>query len=196
MKQLIKLIFLAAASVALFGCAHPINMKPNISEIKGEVIATIDKQVGYHISVANMAVEVTTPGGGGDKIRYFPYRDMDAGFYKALSEVFKSVSKIANPKDAAAIDKSGITLLIVPEITTTSSSPSPFTWPPTKFTVTLNCSVLDAKGQSLTNIKVQGEGQAEFEEFKSNFSLSAVRASDDALKKLVKALAASKELRQ
>ena len=196
MKQLIKFMLLAAASVALFGCAHPINMKPNIDAIKGVATAVIDKQVGYHISEANMAVEVTTPGGGGDKVRYFPYRDMDAGFYKALSEVFKGVSKIANPKDAVAIAKSGITVLIVPEITTTSSSPSPFTWPPTKFTVTLNCSVVDANGQNLTSIKVQGEGQAEFDEFKGNFSRSAVRASDDALKKLVQALAASKELRQ
>ena len=152
MKQLIKFIFLAMVCMALFGCAHPINMKPDIGAIKGEATTTIEKEVGYHISEANMAVEVTTPGGGGDKVRYFPYRDMDAGFYKALSEVFKGVRKIMNPKDVAAIAKSGITLLIVPEITTTSSSPSPFTWPPTKFTVTLNCSVVDAKGQNITNI--------------------------------------------
>jgi hypothetical protein len=189
MKQLLKLVLAATACVVLIGCAHPINMKPDLEGVKAVGTKRIDKQVGYHVSDANAALEVTTAGGGGDKVRYFPYRDIEPGFYKALSEVFKGVTKIKNPKDVEEVRKSGATLLIVPEITTTSSSPSPFTWPPTQFTVTLAGSITDAAGQLVRKFSVTGEGKAEFEDFKSNFSLSAVRASNDALAKLVKALA-------
>lgn len=188
-KQLLKLVLAATACVVLIGCAHPINMKPDLDSVKAVGVKRIDKQVGYHISEAQAALEVTTAGGGGDKVRYFPYRDIEPGFYKALSEVFSSVSKIKNLKDSEEVRKSGATLLIVPEITTTSSSPSPFTWPPTQFTVTLVGSVTDAAGKLVRNFSVTGEGKAEFDEFKSNHSMSAVRASNDLMTKLVKALA-------
>ena len=52
----------------------------------------------------------------------------------------------------------------------------------------LNCQLKDVDGKIFDTIRVEGEGQAEFSEFKSNFSLSAVRASNDALQKLVIAL--------
>lgn len=196
MKLLAKLFFSLAACVALFGCAHPISMAPDLASVKGPGAPLINQQVGYHISEASRALEITSAGGGGDKVRYFPYRDMDAGLYKALGEVFKGVNKVSNPKDADALSASGITLLIVPEISTTSSSQSMLTWPPTQFSVMLNCSVVDAKGQHVTAIRVEGNGMAEFSEFKSNFSLAAVRASNDALEKLVKALAESPALRR
>lgn len=193
--QFAKFLFSIATCVALFGCAHPISMTPESTSVSADSSARINKQVGYHISEASRALEVTTAGGGGDKVRYFPYRDMESGLYKALGEVFTGVTKVSNPKDTAAISASGITLLIVPEISTTSSSSSMVTWPPTQFSVMLNCTVVDAKGQNMTTIRVEGNGLAEFSEFKSNFSLAAVRASNDALKKLVKALAESRELR-
>jgi hypothetical protein len=195
MKQFAKLLFSIATCLVLFGCAHPISMNPELSSVAGNSTARINKHVGYYIPEASRALEVITPGGGGDKVRYFPYRDMDAGFYKALGEVFTGVTKVSNPQDAAAISSSGITMLIVPEISTTSSSESMFTWPPTQFSVTLDCKVLDAHGKSITNIKVQGHGQAEFSDFKSNHSLAAGKASTDALQKLVKALAESTESR-
>jgi hypothetical protein len=195
MNQFAKILLSLATCVALFGCAHPISMTPESTPVSRNGAALINKKVGYHISEVSSALEVTTAGGGGDKVRYFPYRDIDAGLYKALGEVFTGVTKVTNPTDIAAISGSGITLLIVPEISTTSSSTSLLTWPPTQFSVFLNCTVVDAKGQSVTNISVQGNGLAEFSEFKSNFSLAAVRASNDALTKLVKALAESKELR-
>ena len=196
MKHFAKFFFSIATCLVLFGCAHPISMNPGLGSVAGaSTTARINKQVGYHISEVSRALEITTAGGGGDKVRYFPYRDMDAGFYKALGEVFTGVTKVSNPQDAAAISASGITLLIVPEISTTSASESLLTWPPTQFSVMLNCTVVDAKGQNVTHIRVEGNGLAEFSEFKSNFSLAAVRASSDALQKLVKALAESKELR-
>ncbi|HSV54884.1 MAG TPA: hypothetical protein VLJ57_22365 [Burkholderiaceae bacterium] len=156
----------------------------------------IDKQVGYYMSDASRALEVTTPGGGGDKVRYFPYRDLEPGLYKALSETFRGVTKIKDPKNTAALKSEGISLLITPEIATNSSSDSLVTWPPTLFTVNLVCAITDGDNKVLQTVRVSGEGRASFSEFKSNFSLAAVRASNDALAKLVKALGDSPELRK
>ncbi len=190
MKSLLNLILGSAVCAALFGCAHPITLNPDLQAIQNKAGAPIDQKVGFYISDASKALEVTTPGGGGDKVRYFPYRDMEAGFYKALSEAYKSVSKTNGPRMTDEMRNAGISLLLVPEITTTSSSSSAFTWPPTQFTVKLAVAVLDSANQLVRTLTVTGEGKAEFDEFKSNFSLSTVRASNDALAKLVAALTA------
>lgn len=189
MSRFAKVLFSLSVCLVLFGCAHPISMNPDLARIEAAGLKVVDMQVGYHISDASKAVEVTTPGGGGDKVRYFPYRDLEPGFYKALGEVFKGVTKIRNPKDTAELQASGISMLIVPEISTSSSSPSLMTWPPTQFTLTLTCSISDASGRPVRKLTVVGDGRAEFDEFKSNFSLSAVRAANDALAKLMAALA-------
>lgn len=183
-------------ALALAACAHPISMSPDLAAVKADGSATlINKSVGYHIPDAARALEVTTAGGGGDKVRYFPYRDLEPGLYKALGERFRVVTRIANPTDAAAVAASGIQLLITPEIRTVSSSDSLLTWPPTQFTVDLTCTVADARGQTVDVIRVSGYGRAEFDEFKTNFSLAAVRASNHALSLLVKALGDSAKLR-
>lgn len=189
----ITFLFLGMAfALALGGCAHPISMAPNLEAIQlaGDK-PVLDKKAGYYMAATAKTLEVTTPGGGGDKVRYFPYRDLEPGLYKALGTVFREVTKIANPADAAEIRSSGIHFLITPEITTNSSSESLFTWPPTVFTVTLVCQIKDAQGATLDSLQVEGRGQAEFSEFTSNFSLAAVRASDDALAKLIVALGKS-----
>ena len=89
MSRFAKLLLSLSVCLVLFGCAHPINMNPDLARIEAAGLKVVDMQVGYHISDASKAVEVTTPGGGGDKVRYFPYRDLEPGFYKALGEVFK-----------------------------------------------------------------------------------------------------------
>jgi hypothetical protein len=181
---------LAAVALALLvgGCAHPINLTADAGAIASAPAATkIERKVGLVITDDQRKREVTTPGGGGDKVSYFPYRDLEAGLYFTLSNAFTSVSRIngsADPKVAA----DGLTLIVVPEITTTSHSPSIVTWPPTIFTVELACTIRDAKDAVVLQFKVQGEGRAEFDEFKSDTSLSAKRASLDALKKLAKTL--------
>ncbi len=197
MKRLTSFIFAVLACVFLFGCAHPINMNPDLAAVTAPVgTKSIPKKVGYYLPESQRALEVTTAGGGGDKVRYFPYRDIEAGFYKALSEAFGSVTKVPNPKDAAALQAGNIAFVILPEITTTSSSQSAFTWPPTQFSIELVCSITDPDGKLVQTVRVSGNGNASFDEFKSNFSLAAVRASNDALAKLVQALGDSPELRK
>lgn len=190
------LAWLAAGLVALslFGCAHPISMSPDLGRLKAEPGARIDRKVGLVVTEADRAMEVTGPGGGGDKVSYFPYRDLEAGLYVALSETFANVTRLAGSADPK-VAAEGLHFVITPRIVTTSYSPSLFTWPPTVFTVELSCKVSDGGGRALTEVRVLGDGRAEFEEFKGDFSLSARRASEDALRKLMKALASASALR-
>ncbi|MBN9410335.1 MAG: hypothetical protein J0H69_14395 [Burkholderiales bacterium] len=193
MKRLFPLGILLLVAATLAGCAHPITMNADLAKLEATAEAPIAKSVGYYLPDALRAVEVTTPGGGGDKVRYFPYRDLEPGFYKALSLAFTSVTKLAQPMEAGP---KGVQLVITPEIRTTSASDGAFTWPPTEFTVTLTCAVHDPAGKPVKTLSVTGDGRATFSEFKSNFSLAAVRASDDALAKLVKALRSDPDLRR
>jgi hypothetical protein len=182
---------------ALTGCAHPIIISPDIGKIEPAATAQpIKKNVAYYIADDVRTKEVITPGGGGDKVSYQPYRDIETAFYKMLTNVFGNVTKLKTPKDMEAISKNNIAYVITPELVTNSSSPSPFTWPPTKFSVDLTCSIADAAGNPVTSKKVSGTGEAEFAEFKADFSLSAKRASQDALLKMQQALSEAPELRK
>lgn len=191
-----RIVLCAALAIIslLTGCAHPISLQSDLAAVIALEPAKINKKAGLSIAEADRGREVITPGGGGDKVSYHPYRDLEVGIYTAMSRVFSSVTKVngvSDPKVAAE----GLQLVVAPSITTNSSSSSAFTWPPTQFSVDLNCKVLDPQGSLVTEIKVSGTGKAEFSEFKSDFSLSAKRAVDDALGQLVKALSESSALR-
>lgn len=181
-------LLLATAVVALGGCAHPISLQSDT----GVLVHTgegkkIDRKVALAVSDAQKSREVITPGGGGDKVSYYPYRDLETGLYVALSETFSGVTRISGPSDAK-LAQEGAGLVFVPEITTNSHSPSLFTWPPTIFLIDIEMAVRTPAGAPVAQLKVQGEGRAEFDEFKSDFSLSAKRAAQDALRKLIKSL--------
>jgi hypothetical protein len=186
-----KRFFLAFASflmvVLATGCAHPISLSGDVAGLGGTGASKIDRKVGLVMNDDLRKREVTSPGGGGDKVSYQPYRDLETGLYVALSESFSGVSRVSGAADPK-VQTDGLQLLVTPSISTTSYSPSLMTWPPTVFTIELACSITDAQNKPVTEVKVQGEGRAEFDEFKGDFSLSAKRASTDALKKLVKAL--------
>jgi hypothetical protein len=76
MKQFITSLVLMSGASWITGCAHPMIIKPDIAAL--EVVGGgqhIDKSVGLYISPANRAKQVTTKGGGGDKVTYHPYED-------------------------------------------------------------------------------------------------------------------------
>lgn len=180
--QTIRLLSSVAAVAFITGCAHPIMISPDISKIERSSDAQpIRKNVGYYISPEIREKEVTTPGGGGDKVSYRPYKDIEMAYYKMLGNVFQSATLLPAPNDMDTIGKREISYIFTLDITTDSSSPSPFTWPPTKFTVNLTSNINDAAGTPVTLISVTGEGQAEFDEFKSDLSLSGKRAAQDAI---------------
>jgi len=175
-------------AVLATGCAHPISLAPNLDKVTGAGKGRIDKKVGLALAEADRARELTTPGGGGDKVSYFPYRDTEPGLYVALSESFAQVMRVSGPADPK-VKAEGLNYIVTPALTTTSYSPSIMTWPPTVFTIEISCRIADAEGKPVTELKVQGEGRAEFDEFKADTSLSARRAVEDALRKLVAAIA-------
>jgi len=195
--RMIKFLASLAAFAALAGCAHPIVVSPDIARIERDAASQpIKKDVAYYIADDVRNREVITPGGGGDKVSYVPYRDIETAFYKMLTNVFGNVTKLKSPTDADAIKKNNIAYVITPTMVTNSSSPSPFTWPPTQFYVELSCDVTDASGKRVMFTKVLGEGKAEFDEFKSDFSLSGKRGTQDALLKMQRALLDAPELRK
>ena len=193
----IRWLGVSVAVIALTGCAHGIVISPDLTTIQASGDAKpIAKNVGYYISDEQRSSEVTTEGGGGDKVSYHPYRDTETAFYKMLSNVFTNVTVLKSANDADELSKNNVVYVIKPTITTESSSPSPFTWPPTKFTVNLGLEVDDAKGQQVVTKQVAGQGAAEFDEFKHDFSLSGRRASQDALLKMQGELQNAPELKK
>jgi hypothetical protein len=179
----------------LAGCAHPITITTDIAAISAPAGAPIKKNVGYYMAPDNKARQFTTDGGGGDKVSHYPYRDLDTGIYKVLSNVFQNVSILKSATDVETIRKDGITYVFVPEIVPSSLSDSLITWPPTSFTLLLTCTVYNATGNVIGKKSVVGNGAATFDEFKRDFGLAGRRASADALAKLQVVLISDPELK-
>lgn len=173
----------AVGGIALLAaCAHPIDIAPNLAAFDGAAgQQKISKSVGYYISAEDRAREVTTPGGGGDKITYFPYRDLEPGLFKVLSQNFSNVYVLKSADDKAFMASKGIAYVILPKIQTTSSSDSVLTWPPTDFSVSLECRALSSDGTVIWETTARGQGKATFSEFKSDLALAGRRASEGAL---------------
>lgn len=186
---------LAAALLALLtACAHPIGISPLETPVRNEA-GLNPKKVAYVMTEADRAKEVITPGGGGDKVSYFPYRDLEKSIRDALRAVYSDVFVVKSASDREAIASFGVSYVFSPAITTTTSSPSPFTWPPTKFDIDLTCEVSDAEGKPVTSVKTQGKGTAEFAEFKSDFGLSGRRAAAQLSEQLKQQVQADPKLR-
>ena len=184
MPNSLKLIIIALIGI-ISGCAHGIQLTPNLDDLHNtdvEVENKINKNVAYYISQQDMDTEVITPGGGGDKVKYYPYRDTEAALDTMLSKVFNHVYSIPLIKQAAFIQEKNISYIFKPSIKTDSSSDSILTWPPTHFTFELTCTATDLSDNKVWSKKVKAEGNAEYGEFKEDLSLSARRASEEAFK--------------
>jgi hypothetical protein len=188
-RRWLDVLFALFGATIASGCAHPISLTGNTDALIGTGKTKVNHTVGLLIGEEDRTREFVTPGGGGDKVSYLPYRDLEIGIYIALSESFAKVVRVSGVQDPK-VQAEALRYIVAPKITTTSYSPSIVTWPPTIFTIELVCKVSDAEGRPVTEVRALGEGRAEFDEFKSDFSLAAKRASDDALGKLIKALTA------
>jgi len=175
MNYLIRVIVVSTLFFTI-GCAHQINITPPLNTLDADGISKIDKNVGYYISPDDLSKEVTTPGGGGDKVKYFPYKESEPALNKILSNIFAKVYPLASADDNQFILSNDISYVFIPKIETNSSSKSAFTWPPTNFTVSLDCKALDNSGSVIWQKNVKGEGNAVFNEFKHDFPLAARRA--------------------
>ncbi len=193
----IRLLIVVFGACLLGACAHPMVISPDMGRIVADAqAAKIAKKAGFYIEDDKRALSVITPGGGGDSVSYQPYRDIETAFYKMLGNVFSDVIVLKGPKDADSIASHRIDYLVTPILVTGSSSPSVFTWPPTRFTVKLDCAITDVSGKTIVKRSVLGVGVAEFDEFKADTSLSGRRASEDALLKMQAELLGAPELRR
>jgi hypothetical protein len=184
-----------AAATVLAGCAHPLVVTPDVAELEAPSKAVPHKTVvGYYISEEQRAMEVITPGGGGDRISYFPYRDMEVGLYKVLGNCFSDVVRLKSANDVTAIGQHNVGYILTPQLKTDSSSPSPLSWLPTQFTVDLSAAITDSVGKPVATKTGQGIGRAEFDEFKMDYALSGKRAMQDALQKFQQLLSDAEEL--
>ena len=146
-----RLLFAALTVSLLAACAHPIGIGPLETPTRNEA-GLSPKKVAYVMTDADRAREVITPGGGGDKVSYFPYRDLEKASRDALRAVYSDVFVVKAANDREAIRAVGASYVFTPVITTTSESPSLFTWPPTKFGIDLSCAVTDADGRPVLGV--------------------------------------------
>lgn len=190
--KFVKILFGALVATSLFGCAHPIVISPNTAKIERESssLPKIQANVGFFISPEANNLEVTTPGGGGDNVRYFPYRDLETAYQRMLFNVFDNVIKLKSASDNNELSKDNIKFTLEPSLIATSGSTGFFTWPPTNFTVDLSSKIRDASGKDIGNPRVVGNGQQTegVLAFKGDFGLAGRRAMEDALMKMQRAL--------
>jgi len=177
-------IIIALSFIMFIGCARQMNITPPIDILATDGISKIDKNVGYYISSDDLSKEVSTPGGGGDSLRYFPYRDCAPAMRKILSNIFNQVHRLGSPDDKQFISAKNISYVFIPRIETHSSSESALTWPPTNFSVFLKCKATDGSGSVIWEKEVKGEGEAIYDEFKNDPPLAAKRAVRNAFSTL------------
>jgi hypothetical protein len=194
LMKLPRILGALGLTVLLAACAHPIVISPLEIPLRDKG-AIQSKHVAYVMTEADRNKQVTTEGGGGDKVSYFPYRDLEKAIRDALRAVYSNVSVIKSPSDSIAIEKNEISLVFAPEITTSSNSQSIFTWPPTQFTIELALNATDAVGNLISRIRVIGSGVAEFSEFKSDFGLAGRRAASELSDKLIQEISLNSRLR-
>jgi hypothetical protein len=181
-----KFLILTEMLVTLSGCSHNIQLTPSLEELRQvENNGVSNKNVAYYISAENRVKQVTTPGGGGDKVTYKPYADSEAALNTILLKAFSKVYSINSITDKQTISEKSISFIFVPKLITNSSSSSPFTWPPTEFTISLSCEALNKDGDVVWTKAINSKGNAEFSEFKSDHSLAARRATAEAFTALL-----------
>jgi Short C-terminal domain len=185
-----RVVLLICATAALAGCAHAIKVAPDIMKVERTATAPprVTANVGYFIPPEVSSVEITTQGGGGDNVRYFPYRDIEGGYQKMLSNVFTGVVKLASLTDLPNASRDRIDYVVVPTIVTGSGGAGFFTWPPTNFTVDLTCNVRDAVGTQIASPRVVGTGSADTSERLHDYGFAGERAMEDALVKMQAAM--------
>jgi len=182
--------------MVISGCAHPINITPELQSLKKPQGDYIQATAGYYITSYDREREVISPGGGGDRISYYPYKELEPALQKVLYSLFQDVKKLDLPPTPEYLKANGVTFAFLPEITTDSRSDSIFTWPPTSFTINLSCKAFSQDGKLIWERTYTGVGTATYSEFKSQFGLAATRASQKVFSEMLNDLSQAVEFRK
>src|ERR1700758_657204 len=111
LMHFIRSIAVTGAIASLAGCAHDITISGDPAALTASTTAAtstaqtqpINKTVGLVITDELRAKEVVSPGGGGDKVAYKPYRDLELPIYVELGQVFSNVVKLNAAPDQATV---------------------------------------------------------------------------------------------
>lgn len=190
-----KLIYLFCLFL-LVGCAHPIIITPDLQALKKTDKDYIQVTVGYYISPNDRENYVYSPGGGGDRVYYYPYRELEPALQKVLFNQFQNVQKLDLMISPEYLRANDLAFAFLPEITTDSASDGLFTWMPTSFTVNLQCKAFSQNGKKIWEGKYIGVGTATTDELMKDFSLAAKRASEKVFKEMSNDLSKVKEFRR
>jgi len=183
-----------AAAALLAGCSHPITMITETAPPRS-VAHLVPKKVAYVMTDAQRDLQVTTPGGSGDRVSYHPYRDLEKSIRDALRGVYRNVVVLRTASDVKANEAAGVSLVFTPQIRTDSSSSSWITWPPTAFTAEVACVVTDAAGNEVARVRAVGNGTAQFGEFNGDYGLAARRAARQMTSQLSSEIRRNEKLR-
>ena len=162
---------------------HDISVAPELSKLKKVRPVTIHRTVAYYIPPEQYALQVTTPGGNNDELRYRPYQESEAALEKVLGNVFTEVHRI-DSLDDPKIDEQQIRFIFVPQIETMSYSNSNVDWQPTKFSFVLKVKFLTADKKMFYESHAQGKGIANFGRYPENPAYAVEIASRSAFLQL------------
>lgn len=177
-----------------YGCAHKISISPNVSMLSPRHGADkIPGNVGYIFPPNSLNKEVVKSASGGDSIKFFPYKDLEAAYAMMLRGVFQRVTPLISIQDPK-ITENAVDYLATLDISTASRSEASMLWPPTWFRVDLTLTINKPQGENIAVISVKGKGRASPFERDSNRGLAGKRAVVEALDKMQKALLYSEEL--
>lgn len=194
MKHFLRFIIIAIM-FCMVGCAHPINITPSLDTYTSEGITKVEKNVGYYISPYDLAKEVVTPAGGGDKVKYLPYKESEPVLKKVLSNRFANVFMISSLEDREFILSNKITYIFVPTIETNSSSRSSWIWPPSDFSISINCKGMDSSGNEIWQTTVRGESHLGLPQVYRDHALAAKIATQDVFSALFQEIVKAESLR-
>ncbi len=189
-----KILF-SICLMMLVGCAHSMIITPELQSLKKTGENYIQVTAGYYISPSDREKYVESPGGGGDRVSYYPYKELEPALQKVLYNIFQDVKRLDLSITPEYLKANDISFAFLPEITTDSDSDGAFTWPPTSFTVNLSLKAFSQNGKLIWERKYNGVGTATFSEFKQDFSLAAKRASQKVFSEMLNDLSKAKEFR-
>jgi hypothetical protein len=177
---------LIAAAILVSGCAHKMQIVPPLDNIRSVPLSDASsKNAGYYISAENRSKAVVTPGGGGDKVTYAPYKETEAALNTILSRTFRRVYPVPSMTDTDFINEKEISYIFTPLIQVNSSSTGIFTWFATDFTFELTCTAVDTEGNKIWTKTVVGEGHADYDEVSQDAGIAGGRAAEAAYLKMM-----------
>jgi hypothetical protein len=165
-------------------CAHSIKISPSFNQLNAAGITKIKKNVGYFISPEDLKKQVVTPAGGGDSVKYYPYLVSEPVLKTVLFNIFTNVYSVPALDDRQFITSNHISYIFIPKIVTDSSSRSSWVWPPSDFTVTIDCKAIDSSGNVIWQKEIKGEAHEGLPDVTSDHALAGRVAFEKAFSAL------------